>query len=132
MKVASSLVALLSIDASCGFTAAPHRTAKTSLKMSSRGTNGIVSPPSAPVSGTVDPAAIAEAVAAQMLEQSRTQATAAAQQQPAPIVVQAEKSSDLDNGGILLAGVATIAAPLWILLGTTINSNAADVIVHNR
>jgi len=103
----------------------------------------IVTPLPAPVGGTVDPSSAAaltraeisaaadriaaerilaasEKIAAQMLDSSRSQAIAAAQP-PAPVVVQADSGSSSING-LIAAGIAVIAAPLWIFLATTLNT----------
>ena len=106
----------------------------------------MVTPLPAPVGGTVDPSSAAaltraeisaaadriaaerilaasEKIAAQMLDSSRSQAIAAAAQPPAPVVVQAESGSSSING-LIAAGIAVIAAPLWIFLATTLNTPA--------
>ena len=148
------LTSLLLIAAVSSFTASSRRLvvkpSSASLKMGYlddlQAQSYIVTPPPAPVSGAVDPSAAAaltkaensaaadriaaerilaasEKIAAQMLDSSRSQAIAAAAQPLAPVVVQAESESSSING-LIAAGIAVIAAPLWIFLASTLNTPA--------
>ena len=148
------LASLLLVAEVSGFTASSRRLvvkpSSASLKMGYlddlQAQSYIVTPLPAPVGGTVDPSSAAaltraeisaaadriaaerilaasEKIAAQMLDSSRSQAIAAATQPPAPVVAQAESGSSSING-LIAAGIAVIAAPLWIFLASTLNTPA--------
>ena len=108
MKLALLTSAAALLASTSAFTASPRVKSPTSLKSY---LDDIDTPP--PVGGTTDPKAV-DAVAAAMLDSSRTQATAAAQT-PQTIVI---KESSSNSNGLITAGIAFVGAPLWIFLAS--------------